>query len=98
VAARRCRMAVDGTAAAQAFPPLSWLVGDDPAAAGARLDIWRGELDWWTGPAARLQRASIAIGGHPADAWDLRGMRGLLRAEMSVAEPANPPRIEEPLP
>jgi hypothetical protein len=39
--ARRCRIAVDGTVFAQAFPQVRWLVGD------ADIDDWRGQLDFW---------------------------------------------------
>ena len=39
--ARRCRVAVDGTTFAAAFPQIRWLVGD------ADLHRWRGQLDYW---------------------------------------------------
>ena len=39
--ARHCRVAVDGSTFAAAFPQVRWLVGD------ADLHRWRGELDYW---------------------------------------------------
>jgi hypothetical protein len=39
--ARRCRIAVDGTTFRQAFPQITWLIGD------ADLHRWRGQLDYW---------------------------------------------------
>lgn len=39
--ARRCRIAVDGTAFEQAFPQVRLLVGD------VNLERWRGQLDYW---------------------------------------------------
>lgn len=98
VTTRRCRIYIDGVSAATAVPPLAWLAGAEPLATRTRLDIWRGELDWWLGRDGRLEHATIIIGGLPADAWRMRGMRGLLMAEMWVSEPSTPPVIEEPVP
>ncbi len=99
--ARHCRVAVDGTTAIGAFPPLAWLVGVEPPSADppprARLDIWRGELDWWIASDGRLVRASAIVGGLPAHAWGVAGAHARLLAEMSVGEPASSPTIEEPL-
>lgn len=39
--ARRCRISVDGPTFREAFPQVRWLVGD------ARLDRWRGQVDYW---------------------------------------------------
>ncbi|MDQ3938316.1 MAG: hypothetical protein M3253_06500 [Chloroflexota bacterium] len=94
---RRCRIAVDGSTARRAFLPLAWLTGSAPLGDGAALQVWRGELDWWTGAGNRLARAAVLVGGHPGDAWNEPGMRGLLRAQLSAVEPDNPPLIEEPV-
>ena len=89
---RHCRLMIDGDMATAAVPPLAWLAGGEPragatAADGPSLDIWRGELDWWLGSGGRLLRANVLVGGHPADAWGERAMRGLLAAELSVGLP-----------
>jgi hypothetical protein len=99
VAVRRCRIYIDGVSAATAVPLLAWLTGTEPPGTRTRLDIWRGELDWWMGRDGRMQHATIIIGGLPADPWwGARGMRGRLSAEVSVSEPKEPPTIEEPSP
>ena len=95
---RRCRIALDGTTAVQAFLPLAWLIGGDVLSAGGMLDIWRGELDWWTDQNGQLRRVEVLVAGHPADAWQRSGLEGQLTAVMSVEVPPTPPRIEEPLP
>jgi hypothetical protein len=80
VPARRCSVLVDGTAALAALPQLREL-GED----GRRLvelPVWRGELSWWKSADRQVALARALIGGHPADAWAERGLRGLIQGEM----------------
>lgn len=80
VDARRCTVLVDGDTALAAMPPLRQLLAADRAAAG--LPIWRGELEWWKSAQAELVGARLVVGGHPADAWPSRGLRGQLSGEL----------------
>jgi hypothetical protein len=80
MAARRCSVLVDGSVALAALPSLSALGGesDRPLAA---LPIWRGELSWWKSADRQVVLARVTVGGHPADAWQSRGLRGEISAE-----------------
>jgi hypothetical protein len=96
IAARHCRTAVDGPRAIGAFLPLAWLLGRQPLDDGPALEIWRGQLDWWTVGEGHVARADVVIGGHPADAWASSGLRGTLRAHMEVFDDdATPPAPTE---
>ena len=107
--ARHCRAMIGGPQAMAAFPPFRWLVGDgstgDPGAAMANtppaeesLPAWRGELDWWVGAAGELRRVEARVGGHPGDAWSVRGLRGLLRVTMLVGRGADAAGVRQTLP
>jgi len=39
--ARRCKVSIDGTAFREAFPEVTWLIGD------VDMHRWRGQLDYW---------------------------------------------------
>ncbi|CAN5251250.1 hypothetical protein BH24CHL7_BH24CHL7_02360 [soil metagenome] len=98
MAARHCRIFIDGNVALEASPPLAWLAGGEPLVTPRTLGVWRGTIDWWTDAASVLVLAKVTVGGLPPDAWDVRGVHGLLRAELRVTERDTPQDIGEPLP
>ena len=59
--ARRCRIAIDGTTFRQAFPQVSWLVGD------ADLHRWRGQLDYWVFIDGQLGQVAGSANGEAGD-------------------------------
>ena len=69
VAARHCRLAVDGPTALAAFRPLRWLIGQAPLATATALGPWRGELDWWVFGDDQLGMARVRVGGQPLPGW-----------------------------
>ncbi|HVM30345.1 MAG TPA: hypothetical protein VM305_06205 [Candidatus Limnocylindrales bacterium] len=79
---RRCSVLIDGDMALRAMPPLAMLLDADPARSA--LPIWRGQLDWWTSAAGQLVAARVVVGGHPADAWPSRGLRGTIVGDMRL--------------
>lgn len=98
--ARHCRILISGPQAFAAFPALHVLLPGGardaggvagamtaPADAGEPLPAWRGELDWWLAPDGTLVRAEARVGGHPADAWGDRGLRGRLRLALTIELP-----------
>jgi hypothetical protein len=78
--ARHCRRPIDGRLALGALPELVRLIDDSVDIGPARLSVWRGGLDWWIVAGGSLGRAELLIGGHPADAWPVAGLRGAIRA------------------
>jgi hypothetical protein len=58
--ARHCRIAVDGSVFAAAFPEVAWLVGD------ADLHRWRGQLDYWVFLDGELGQVAGALNGEAA--------------------------------
>ena len=81
--ARHCRTFIDGPTALATFLPLRWLVGDgDPA----RLDDWRGEMDWWVFTDGELGRASVEVSGSRAPVWAQAGVRGTLEADLLATD------------
>jgi hypothetical protein len=58
--ARHCRVAVDGTTFADAFPQVRWLVGD------ADLHRWRGQLDYWVFMDGELGQVAGSASGEAA--------------------------------
>ena len=59
--ARRCRIAVDGVTFADAFPQISYLVGD------ADLHRWRGQLDYWIFLDGELGQVAGSVNGEAFD-------------------------------
>lgn len=59
--ARHCRVAVDGITFEASFPQVEWLVGD------ARLDTWRGELDFWVFGDGEVGMVSGTVNGSAQD-------------------------------
>jgi hypothetical protein len=55
--ARRCRVAVDGDTFREAFPQVTWLVGE------ADLSRWRGQLDYWVFVDGQLGQVAGSING-----------------------------------
>jgi hypothetical protein len=80
IAARRCSVLVDGDLALAALPALSALGGESGRPLTA-LPVWRGELSWWKSADRQVVLARLLVGGHPADAWPSRGLRGQITAE-----------------
>jgi hypothetical protein len=87
--ARHCRVAVDGTTFAAAFPQVRWLAG------GADLHRWRGELDYWVFADGELGRAEGSIGGE-AVALGLEGLQGTLRATLIAVDRDQPVTVIRP--
>jgi hypothetical protein len=77
--ARHCRLAVDGTGFAAAFPQVRWLAGD------ADLHRWRGEIDYWVFADGELGRVEGSIGGE-AGTLGLDGLQGTLRATLIAVD------------
>lgn len=97
--ARHCRSVVDGPRAIDAVLPLGWLIGQRPLEETPALEVWRGQADWWVFGDGHVGRATVYVGGHPSDAWPgSRGLRGLLRAELTATQRDVPRLIEQPLP
>lgn len=89
VEARRCSMLIDGNTALEAVPALAKLGrrGDQPL---TELPTWRGELEWWRSADGQLVRGRVSVGGHPADAWQSRGLRGAINAELRMVRGGRP--------
>jgi hypothetical protein len=87
--ARHCRVALDGTTFAAAFPQVRWLAGE------ADLHRWRGELDYWVFSDGELGRAEGGIGGE-ASALELDGIQGSLRATLFAIDRDRPVTIVPP--
>lgn len=87
--ARRCRIAVDGTAFEQAFPQVRLLVGD------ANLERWRGQLDYWIFLDGQLGWVTGSING---GANELRegAIQATLRVNMTATERGRPVTIDPP--
>lgn len=80
--ARHCRALVSGSQVTAAVPEVT---GDRLTGAPlvpAELPIWRGDFDWWVSAEGELVRARFNVGGHPADAWPVAGLRGQLLVEL----------------
>ena len=59
--ARRCRVAVDGDTFREAFPQVTWLVGE------ADLGRWRGQLDYWVFVDGQLGQVAGSINGEAGE-------------------------------
>jgi hypothetical protein len=59
--ARRCRVAVDGDTFREAFPQVTWLVGE------ADLSRWRGQLDYWVFVDGQLGQVAGSINGEAGE-------------------------------
>ena len=75
--ATHCRIAIDGPTFREAFPVVSWLVGDD------QLSRWRGELDYWVFTDDQLGRMTGSVNG---DAGSIRqgALQGTIRVNLSA--------------
>jgi len=87
--ARHCRVAVDGTTFAAAFPQVRWLAGQ------ADLHRWRGDIDYWVFTDGELGRAEGSIGGE-AGALGLDGLQGTLRATLIAVDRDRPVSVVRP--
>ena len=75
--ATHCRIAIDGPTFRQAFPVVSWLVGNDA------LSRWRGELDYWVFGDDQLGRMTGSVNG---DAGSIQegALQGTIRVNLSA--------------
>ncbi len=87
--ARRCRVAVDGTAFRAAFPQVRWLVGD------ADLRTWRGQIDAWVFADGELGLAEGTLGG-PGFAITPGAIRAELTATLTATHRGAPVTILAP--
>lgn len=94
--ARRCRTAIDGPTANEAFLPIRWLAGGDPVAVLAPLTAWRGTLDWWVFADGQLGQARLVLNGLPADAWDSPGIQGELQLVLTATDRDEPHPVVAP--
>jgi hypothetical protein len=81
VAARHCRALVSGSQVTAALPAL-YDGSMGAALVPGELPIWRGDFDWWLASDGSLRLAAFRVGGHPADAWPVDGLRGQLLVEL----------------
>lgn len=77
--ARRCRVAVDGLTFRAAFPQIRWLVGV------ARLDHWRGQLDYWVFLDGQLGQVAGSINGEATDIAD-RALQATITVRLIATE------------
>ncbi len=94
--ARRCRTAIDGPTALDAFLPVRWLAGGDAVAARAPLTAWRGTLDWWVFADGELGQALLILNGYPGDAWPSTGIQGEIRARLVALDRGAPHAVLAP--
>jgi hypothetical protein len=103
LAARHCRLAVDGPSGIASFPALRWLVeGDERATEPVPgLEAWRGTLDYWLVTTTEerfgdidLILATVAVDGQPR-AWRFPGLHASVRAASWFGEPSPGPRITD---
>jgi hypothetical protein len=87
--ARHCRVAMDGPTFRQAFPEVTWLVGD------ADLHRWRGQLDFWVFTDGEVGRLAGTVNG---DATGLAegGLQGTVEATMIATDRDRPISIQPP--
>jgi hypothetical protein len=89
--ARHCRIAIDGPTFREAFPVITWLVGD------ADMTIWRGELDYWIFLDGQLGRVSGSVNG---DAGAIRegALQATIRVDLTATDRDRVIRIGAPTP
>jgi hypothetical protein len=87
--ARHCRLAVDGPTFRSAFPQVDLLIGD------ARMETWRGELDYWVFLDGQLGRVTGSISGEAAHIRD-EAIQATIRVEMTATERDEPVTIAPP--
>ena len=96
--ARHCRLAVDGPTALRAVPAARWLIGRDLFDGTPALDVWRGELDWWTFGDSSVGIAAVSIHGPVFGGdWPVRGFQVTIDARMTALDRGSPQRIEPPI-
>jgi hypothetical protein len=83
---RHCRVAVDGDGVMRSIVILRWLADQDVRHPSTALNVWRGQLDWWTFADGQLGKAIVTIGGYPGDAWDTTGLGAEMTAELSALD------------
>jgi hypothetical protein len=59
--ARRCKVSIDGIAFREAFPEVTWLIGDTD------LHRWRGQLDYWVFLDGQLGQVAGSANGEAGD-------------------------------
>ena len=87
--ARHCRIALDGPTFRQAFPEVTWLVGD------VDLHRWRGELDYWAFEDGQVGRLTATVNGDAGGLPEI-GLQGTVRATMTATDRGLPATIVRP--
>ena len=87
--ARHCRLAVDGPTFRSAFPQVRWLIGD------AKMDAWRGELDYWVFLDGQLGRVVGSVNGEAGHIRD-DAIQATIRVELTATERDEPVTIAPP--
>jgi hypothetical protein len=87
--ARHCRLAVDGPTFRSAFPQVELLIAD------ARMDAWRGELDYWVFLDGKLGRLTGSVNG---EAGHIRedAIQATIRVDMTATDRDEPVTIAPP--
>ena len=89
--ARQCRIAIDGPTFREAFPQVTWLVGD------ANLGHWRGQLDYWVFLDGQVGRITGSANGDAADIEE-GALQATIRIELNATDRGAPVRVMPPAP
>lgn len=89
--ARHCRIAVDGPTFLSAFPQITWFIG------AARVDTWRGWLDYWVFGDSELGLVDGYIDGLAADVTP-PGIKVTIRVRLTATDRGAELPIEPPVP
>ncbi len=87
--ARHCRLAVDGPTFRSAFPQVKRLIGD------ARMDTWRGELDYWVFLDGELGRVSGSVNGEAGHIQE-EAIQATIRVNLTATDRDEPVTIAPP--
>jgi hypothetical protein len=87
--ARHCRMAIDGSTFASAFPQTIWLTGS------ASMSTWRGRLDFWVFSDSEVGRVEATVNGL-GEQVIANGVQATVNATLTATDRGQPTRIEPP--
>ena len=76
---RGCRIAIDGPTFRDAFPQVTWLLGD------ADLAHWRGQLDYWVFVDGELGQVAGSINGEAGEIED-EAIQGTIEVFLTATE------------